>query len=123
MYFCERCNRLVEHGRCSLCGIRKLRKVKDTDFCYLTTVSDSGKNYFEETLKANAIPVTMFGEGLVSGRSEVRNSKYTFLTDITIRLRKFIISYSETGNEKHEFCKMFPKQSGRAENPRFFCCF
>lgn len=64
MYFCERCNRLVEHGRCSLCGIRKLRKVKDTDFCYLTTVSDSGKNYFEETLKANAIPVTMFGEGV-----------------------------------------------------------
>ena len=35
MNFCENCNFAVEQEYCPVCGSKKLRDVKDDDFCYL----------------------------------------------------------------------------------------
>lgn len=62
MYFCEKCQQVFEKNRCTNCGKDGLREVRDSDFCYLTTVEESfGKSLIEclknEEIECAVIPV------------------------------------------------------------------
>ena len=64
MYFCERCNYLMQDTICSNCGKKNLREVKDDDFCYFLTMNPLNAQMFEGNLKEKNIPVAMLGVGI-----------------------------------------------------------
>lgn len=64
MYFCEKCNMLMEDTRCTHCGKKNLREVQDDDFCFYFTLTKDQARYFEENLKLHNIPVALLGVGL-----------------------------------------------------------
>ena len=64
MYFCEKCNALMQNKTCANCGKKNLREVRDGDFCFYTSLSTDHARYFEENLKLRNIPVAMLGVGL-----------------------------------------------------------
>ena len=64
MYFCERCNALMQENRCANCGKKKLREVQDDDFCFFAVLEADKARYFEENLKLQNIPVALLGVGL-----------------------------------------------------------
>lgn len=49
MNFCEGCNLVFEGERCPKCGRKKLRAVREEDFCFVAQVD----RVFGENLKAN----------------------------------------------------------------------
>ena len=68
MYYCEKCHSVYDENSCLSCGIEQLRKVRDDDFCFLTTVSENfGKMIIEcfknEGINYAIIPV---GDGVRS---------------------------------------------------------
>lgn len=64
MYFCEKCNMLMEDTRCTNCSKKNLREVQDDDFCFYFTLTKDQARYFEENLKLHNIPVALLGVGL-----------------------------------------------------------
>lgn len=64
MYFCERCNLLMQENICANCGKKKLREVQGDDFCFLIALAADEARYFEENLKLQSIPVALLGVGL-----------------------------------------------------------
>ena len=64
MFFCERCNMLMQDTRCTMCGKKKLREVRDDDFCFFVALEADTARYFEENLKLQNIPVASLGVGL-----------------------------------------------------------
>ena len=64
MYFCERCNALMQDNICANCGKKKLREVQDDDFCFFVALETDKAKYFEENLKLQNIPVALLGVGL-----------------------------------------------------------
>lgn len=64
MYFCEKCNALMPDARCAICGKKKLREVREDDFCLFVTLPTYAAHIFEETLKEEGIPVALLGYGL-----------------------------------------------------------
>ena len=63
MYFCEKCNTLMQDNCCTICGKKDLREVQDDDFCYLVTLNADNAHYFEENLKLHNIPSALLGGG------------------------------------------------------------
>lgn len=63
MFFCEKCNYLMNENKCSKCGRTNLREAKDDDFCYFITMPAFKANIFEVNLKDKKIPVALFGQG------------------------------------------------------------
>ena len=63
MFFCEKCNYLMNENKCFKCGKSNLRKVREDDFCYFATLHAFKTNIFEGNLKVNNIPVAVFGQG------------------------------------------------------------
>ena len=57
MLFCERCNVITDVNCCPACSNKKLRNVKDDDFCFFTKASAYDYEMFEFTLKENDIDV------------------------------------------------------------------
>ena len=64
MFFCERCNMLMQENRCTVCGKKKLREVQGDDFCFFVALNADKARYFEENLKLENIPVALLGAGL-----------------------------------------------------------
>lgn len=64
MYFCEKCNLLMQDNICEQCGKKKLREVQDDDFCYYINLPSNHAKYFEENLQLQNIPVALLGKGL-----------------------------------------------------------
>ena len=64
MYFCEKCNLIMQGNICENCGKKKLREVQGDDFCYYISLPSDHAKYFEENLKLQNIPVALLGEGL-----------------------------------------------------------
>lgn len=63
MYFCKKCNYLMKDTICTNCGKKKLREVKDDDFCYFLTMNYFNAKMFEGNLKEQNIPVALLGVG------------------------------------------------------------
>lgn len=76
LMFCESCNVVTEGERCPVCGKKKLREVRDDDFCYFVTLSEGYARYFEENLKSENIPVVMLGQGYSSRMHGGTSSAY-----------------------------------------------
>ena len=55
MFFCEKCNFATSENSCPLCGKKKLRDVKDEDFCFYSKMSVYDFEMFGFTLKENGI--------------------------------------------------------------------
>ena len=64
MYFCEKCNMLMQNNRCANCGKKELRNVQDDDFCYFVSLDTDKARYFEENLKSQNIPTASLGTGI-----------------------------------------------------------
>lgn len=64
MFYCENCNVAMPTEQCGVCGKKKLREVRDDDFCYLATLTADHAHMLEETLKLEEIPVAALGAGL-----------------------------------------------------------
>lgn len=57
MLFCEKCNLLTNDKRCPNCRTKKLRDVRDDDFCYFADLHSMYFEMFEEALKNNNVDV------------------------------------------------------------------
>lgn len=78
MLYCEKCNILVKCEKCPLCKSMNLRKVKDIDFCYFTSIGTIHYEIFKNSLKKEKIdivgipyytkPVTLSSAGRAQGR-------------------------------------------------------
>lgn len=76
MLFCEKCNRLSNDSICAICGKKKLREVREDDFCYFLTLPAFKTNIFEANLKDENIPVATFGQGYDFATK--RSTEYNF---------------------------------------------
>lgn len=56
MNFCEKCRRVSEQTSCGNCGNRKLRQVREDDFCFLIEESASYCRSLADSLKQRGIP-------------------------------------------------------------------
>lgn len=55
MNYCELCNLACESVSCPKCGKRKLREIKDDDYCFVREVAELEKVRLEAYLKENEI--------------------------------------------------------------------
>lgn len=56
MNFCEKCRRVSEQTSCGNCGNRKLRQVREDDFCFLIEGRASYCRSLADSLKQRGIP-------------------------------------------------------------------
>lgn len=56
MNYCENCHRVSDQTRCEQCGRRKLRPVREDDFCFLTEDHASRCQSLIETFEADCVP-------------------------------------------------------------------
>ena len=54
--YCEKCNRIIDAGRCPFCKSRKVREPEAKDPCYLTEQDYIYSGILEDLLKQNNIP-------------------------------------------------------------------
>lgn len=68
MNFCENCHCVTEQEYCPLCGAKKLRQVREDDFCFLTENSASYGEDLISIFKESGIPCSAvpYGSGLES---------------------------------------------------------
>ena len=68
MKFCENCHCATEQEYCPLCGTKKLRQVKEDDFCLLTESSSMYGENLISILEESGIPCSAmpYGSGLES---------------------------------------------------------
>ena len=57
MNYCKSCNLACEDISCPRCGKRKLREIKDNDYCFVKEVFELEKMRLEAYLKENEIPL------------------------------------------------------------------
>ncbi len=57
LLFCEKCNFPTEESRCPLCGNKKLREVKDEDFCFFVNINEFSYTMLESALQEQKIEV------------------------------------------------------------------
>ena len=55
MNFCEKCRHVTEQTRCENCGSRRLRPVREDDFCFLIEESASYCRSLADSLKQRGI--------------------------------------------------------------------
>lgn len=51
MNYCEKCKNWIEGNICEHCGNKKLREVKDNDYCYFQDLSEFNSKMFDCALK------------------------------------------------------------------------
>jgi len=115
MNFCENCNILLDSDYCYLCDNKKLRQVKDDDFCFLTECEYTFGNVFNEDLQKEGIESafipygdgvrTVFGLKLDKFRVYVKYKDY----DRALELYKFFSNYKDTGELKDLLLTNFDK--------------
>lgn len=78
MYFCEKCNAVMQDTTCTACGKRRLREVQPDDFCHYISLPAYVARMFEETLKDEGVPVALLGMGgfLTSAKTSARYKIY-----------------------------------------------
>ena len=66
MKYCENCHIAADSPRCPLCGGKKLREIKEDDYCFLTEMRAMNGEMLADILRGNGIEcVTMpSGSGL-----------------------------------------------------------
>ena len=55
VFYCENCNIQSPTNRCPRCGKRKLREIRDTDFCFYDEMSDTMAESLKEILDEEGI--------------------------------------------------------------------
>lgn len=78
MYYCERCHLLNQHDVCFQCHRRKLRKVREDDYCFLEMIDALYANMLEEMLERYHIARILkpvIGAGITSSIG-IRTEKY-----------------------------------------------
>ena len=66
MNFCENCNFVFEQEFCPVCGSKKLREVKDNDFCFVADSKISPCEELIDTLEERDIPFSTVPYGMGS---------------------------------------------------------
>ncbi len=57
LLYCEKCNFATEESRCPQCGNKKLREVKDDDYCFFVNLNEFSYNMLESALQEQNIEV------------------------------------------------------------------
>ena len=63
MKYCENCHVAADLPRCPLCGGKKLREVKDEDYCFLTEMRAVDGEMLADVLRGNGIECVAMPSG------------------------------------------------------------
>ena len=63
MKYCENCHVAAELPRCPLCGGKKLREIKEDDYCFLTEMRAMNGEMLADILRGNGIECVSMPSG------------------------------------------------------------